>query len=277
MKILLLNNTSLFHSGSYQVMKFFKTFLAHHELDLNQKIKAIDPKNYDCIIVNGEGSLHGDTKRVKSYIPFLHNASNLGVKTFLVNSVWQNNSKYYSDMLTDMDYVGVREIKSKNEILKYSAVKNVDVHLDLSYYLDVENIKFNKTNIMCGNYYTKGKRESTKLITGVGEDGHVDIFNESWNIVVNKLRSCNLLITGRHHEMYAACKARCPFIVINGNTHKNIGLLETFKVDIPILPTDASLNDILIMVDKIFDYNEEFTKLFDRMEKHPLPEFIKYV
>ena len=55
---------------------------------------------------------------------------------------------------------------------------------------------------------------------------NLDIF-ESWDTIVNKLRKTNWFITGRHHELYAACKARCPFTVLKGNTWENEGLLAT--------------------------------------------------
>lgn len=275
-KILLLNNTESFHSGSLQVINFLKKHLSHYHIDLNQKIKILDPQSYDLIILNGEGTLHDDSKKVKSYMSFLSNASDLGVKTFLVNAVWQNNSKEYCEILKKIDYIGVREIKSKKEILKHITIDNIDIDLDLSYYIDVEKILFPKTNIISGNYYVSGK-ESTKLIKNVGEDGYIDIFNDSWNNIVNKLRMSNLLITGRHHEMYAACKARCPFIVIDGNTHKNTGLLETFGVNIPTLQQNCSLEEINQSINSIPQYKDQFLKLFDRMEQHPFPKFINYV
>ena len=63
-------------------------------------------------------------------------------------------------------------------------------------------------------------------IKDVGENGYIDIFNQHWRDFVSQLWYSNLLITGRHHEMYAACKAECPFVVIEGNTHKNQGLFK---------------------------------------------------
>jgi len=65
--------------------------------------------------------------------------------------------------------------------------------------------------------------------------------------------------------MYAACRARCPFIVLDGNTHKNRGLFETAGVNIKSLPADASDETIEKAIFEI-DYNE-YKKLFSWMEE----------
>lgn len=130
-KVLLINNTEKYHSGSKQVINYFR----ENTLDLRiaKTLKNIDVKKYDLIMLNGEGTMHSDNKKMNKFLDFLIYASKKGIKTAMVNSVWQNNSEKTTKKLEILDYVSVREIKSKNEIKKYSDIK-VDVCLDLSYY-----------------------------------------------------------------------------------------------------------------------------------------------
>lgn len=75
--------------------------------------------------------------------------------------------------------------------------------------------------------------------------------------------------------MYAACKARCPFIVLEGNTHKNSGLLETFGINTPILSRHATQNEIIETINKC--NRKEFKRLFKNMAKYPAPNFYEKI
>jgi polysaccharide pyruvyl transferase WcaK-like protein len=274
MKILILNDTSKYHNGSKHVIKFLTSTFKDHDITLSKKIKEKVLKGYDLIIINGEGTMHNNAKKAISLLKLANYAKHkLGIKIMLVNSVWQKNTEDLTNYLNDFDYVGVREILSKNEITK-CINKDIEVHLDLSYYLEVPYQKYQSANIVAGNFYTdKSSKNKSLMIKNIGEDSTVDIFNESWNTVVNKLRHAKLLVTGRHHEMYAACKARCFFIILEGNTHKNSGLLKTFGVNIPVLSRESSINEIKQAIINIDKYKEEYIKLFNAMESQPLPRF----
>jgi polysaccharide pyruvyl transferase WcaK-like protein len=271
MNILILNNTSAYHNGSKSVMSVLCSQFPNSNITLKNKSKLNIFHNIDLLVVNGEGTMHDDAKKAKSLLESIKAAKKQGIKTMLVNTVWQRNSKSVTELLRYADYISVREVKSKKEIQKVIDI-DVDVNLDLSYFYDVPYKQTNNYNIVSGNYFVdKSSRNGSIIIKGIGEDGHVDLFNESWNDVVNKLRHSKLLVTGRHHEMYAACKAECPFIVLEGNTHKNSGLFETFEVDIPTLPMDASLSDIRELILKIDQY--DFKKLFSLMKTYKQPQF----
>lgn len=274
MNILILNDTSKYHYGSNHVINFLKDIFKDHSITLTKKSKERFLEGHDLLIINGEGTMHDNAKKAKTLLKLATYAKQeLGIKTMLVNSVWQRNTEDLTMQLQHFDYIGVREILSKNEITKYIN-KDVEVHLDLSYYANVPYEKYSLVNIIVGNYYQDGK-DST-LISNIGEDSTIDIFNESWNTVVNKLRHAKLLVTGRHHEMYAACKARCPFIVLEGNTHKNSGLFKTFNVNIPVLSREASISEIKQAIANIDQYQDEYKKLFDAMESYPIPSFVQH-
>lgn len=272
--VLLLNNTEHYHAGCKKVIEFFKKEFSNHTLIIPKTLKNINVNDYDLIILNGEGSMHSSNVRPKmiKWLSLLNEAFDKGIKTALVNTVWQNNSPEVTKMLEKISYVSVREIKSKNEILKIIN-KHIDVFLDLSYYIDPvysDNVK--ESNIVVGNRYVD---RGSILFNNFGEDAQIDIFTEDWNTIVSKLKKSKILITGRHHEMYAACKARCPFVILEGNSHKNQGLIETFNIQIPVLPIDSNINEISRAIVWTQNNTEQFENLFNSMESYPAPEFSK--
>lgn len=269
MKVLLLNDTSSYHSGCAQVINYLRS-----RVDIFASVSSSVPyvdrsllEGVDILVINGEGTMHDDALRARDLISVAKEAKLVfGIKTFLVNSVWQRNDLLTEDLVY-FDYISVREVLSKDEITRVIDI-GVDISLDLSYYVDVPYKEFERSDILCGNYFRSGR-----LIRGVGGDGYIDIFGESWENIVNRLRHSNLLVTGRHHELYAACKARCPFIVLEGNTHKNSGLMETFGVNIPVLGMRASIEEIKFAISSYRDYLGEYEKLFNSMEGYEAPNF----
>ena len=248
MKTLIINNTEHYHSGSYVVnqilKKEFKT-----DVILANKVKPTDAElsNYNLVVCNGEGTMHSNKARARHNLNVLKKANLLGIKTALVNTVWQN-----MDVNIDfIDYVSVREVLSKKEMSK-NRTKKIDLNLDASFYYDQSFLISPKFDIVYGAGF---------------ENSTVNIFEQSWDYIVNSLKNSKLLITKRHHEMYAACKAKCPFFVYPGNTHKNEGLLETFNSNIPILDEKSDIN---YYIKHYKDYTNEFNNLFDSMHNTEL-------
>ena len=278
MNIIILNDTSKYHYGSNHVINFLKDNFKEHNVTLCKKTKEHLLRGNDILVINGEGTMHDDAKKAKTLIDLaVYAKQELSMKVMLVNSVWQRNNEELTEKLKMFDYVSVREILSKQEINNVIDIP-VDVNLDFSYYLDVPYQSYPTANIVAGNYYVaKSKKEGSVLISGIGEDSTIDIFNEEWNTVVNKLRHARVLVTGRHHEMYAACKAECPFIVMEGNTHKNSGLFKTFNVNIPVLPIDTSNDDIKDAISNLNQYTEEYKKLFRLMKSKSIPSLLQKI
>ncbi|WP_128891514.1 polysaccharide pyruvyl transferase family protein [Erythrobacter sp. HKB08] len=71
----------------------------------------------DCIIVNGEGTIHHDRPAGKALLAAGPYAKERGKKAFLVNSTWQENSAESLEMLRDFDIVTVRESASEAELV----------------------------------------------------------------------------------------------------------------------------------------------------------------
>jgi polysaccharide pyruvyl transferase WcaK-like protein len=276
MKILLINNCEKYHSGSAEVTNFFKLELKTYDLTILKSFKKINEYNltdYDVIIANGEGTMHDNALKALEILNMLKAGKILGLKTMLVNSVWQNNNRDLIDLLDYVDYISVREISSKNEILKFSK-KEIDVNLDVSLFtsVDIDSSISDRRGIIAGNRYAE---EGKPKVLGINETGTIDIFNQSWKEIINILKKSKVLITGRHHEMYAACKAECPFIVLEGNTHKNSGFLKTLNCNIPVLPTNASTQEIIELLENIDKYSTEYSKLFSKLKTIKKPNFLK--
>jgi len=273
MKILFLNDTSHVHSGCVKVVEFFMKQFEGHDVDiLPRKTIIEDTSQYDLIVANGEGTMHDDAKRAYEIMNILASAK---CKTMIVNSVWQNNSPELTEMLMEVDYVAVREVLSKREILSVID-RPVDIYLDFSYFHDVPETPIEvKHGLVTGN--RMGSIKDKPKVSGIGEKHTVDIFTQSWDELVQQLRQHRILVTGRHHELYAACKAKCNFVILEGNTHKNSGLFETAGLQIPCLHVDATIEEIQQAVDDVGMYQlYQQELLFDYMRKQKPPRLLDY-
>jgi hypothetical protein len=259
-KILIINDTRDYHGGCQQIYLTICYQLASYDLDFVKSETLTDFSMYKAVILNGEGTLHDNAPNALRYLNMLKKAKEQGIRTLLVNTVWQNMD--YDPSF--IDYISVREVLSKEEM-----GIDVDVHLDLSYNLDVPIEEKPKHHIITGNRHFNSTR--LDIFKGYKETEYADLFNEYWYDVVNKLRSADIYITGKQHEMYAACKAKCKFVILEGNTHKNEGLIKTAGVNIPVLPYEASKIAVQTMIKRIEsgDFDDEYKKLFEFMDSYP--------
>lgn len=272
MKVLILNDTSNYHHGCFKVMEYLiKEVASKHQIlasvrgniDIAQwPVDAFDEA--ELILINGEGTMHHDRPLAIQYLELLREAKRRGKKTALINTVWQSMTldKELIEVLKDT-YISVREVLSQQELQKSGI--DADIHLDLSYFVDVPEIP----QLQYPREYVVGKFFSQSDYRPKGINS-VDIFKQDWNTIVNILRGTDWFITGRHHEMYAACKARCPFATLAGNTWKNQGLFLTAGVDIKVADSQIRHSEIPKFVDFCKERNGEYLKLFNWMERQPL-------
>jgi len=173
--------------------------------------------------------MHHDRPLAKWYLDLISKAYFLKKKIFLINTVWQEMtlSKTLKKILQE-SYVSVRDIKSQSELNRHNI--NAHLHLDLSYHYPTFIVPPKKrSGLVVGTFSNPvdNRQENTPS---------VNIFKESWGEIVDKLSKAQFFITSRHHEMYAACVARCPFYVFKGNSWKNEGLLDTAACHLAIGP-----------------------------------------
>lgn len=274
MRAILFNDTSAYHKGCSHVVRYIHQELTSCGCDVWASIpsadlrKGIEDKELnmliersDIVVVNGEGTMHHNVPAAKFILKILRRALEYKKQAFLINTVWQEMTLDRQEIKTLQNtYISVRECLSQ-EALKKQGIK-ADVHLDLSYFEDIEDIPRERQPLAVGGFFRKRQYRPPNVNV-------VDIFTTPWAGVVNRLRYTDWFITGRHHEMYAAAKARCPFVAFSGNTWKNEGLIKTAGVDIPVGPFDIEYSEIPKHMQKCLDKKDEYTKLFDWMEKQP--------
>lgn len=205
-------------------------------------VSNIDWHSYKLVVLNGEGTLHHNRPNAIKFLTALRAAQAAGCRTVIVNSVWQDMSHDFDDVLQKCESVTVRDVFSQQDIAKHGVF--AAVHPDFSIMNHVPREHYEPVRVYEGQYFFGGN--------DIGGYSRLNIFKQSWSELVNRLRSSELLITGRHHEMYAACVARCKFVTVPGNTWKNEGLLASAGA---IIPFD---------IDGVLEgkYNSEYDKLW---------------
>ena len=270
MKVIIFNDTSRYHKGCEKVMEYMHKDLhkCGHQILASvkgNKDRVDEVQNLfmeaDAVIVNGEGTMHHDRPVPHQLLQVIKNAKVLGKKTALINSVWHKMTldDEMKEVLGDT-YISVREVMSQRQLAS-DGIKS-DVHLDLSYFNNVPEKMAPHRELVVGKFFAQADYRPEGV-------PHIDIFKQDWDTIVNVLRSTDWFITGRHHEMYASCKARCPFITLGGNTHKNEGLMETANVNIPVESPTLLHDKIPDFLARCKEHRMEYEKLFNWMEQQP--------
>ncbi len=102
---------------------------------------------------------------------------------------------------------------------------------------------------------------------------YVDLADFEWSDVVNSLKTTDLLVTGRHHAVFAACKAKTSFVAVESNSHKISGFIKTSGLPIPVCSSPRELGKTIkwakanrSVYDELFHFMEEFPKFeFDEL------------
>jgi hypothetical protein len=70
----------------------------------------------DVVVINGEGSVHHDSGRIRDLFAFCQRFTQQKIPVVLINSGWHENSRVLGDLLHDFALVSVRESRSFAEI-----------------------------------------------------------------------------------------------------------------------------------------------------------------
>lgn len=291
MKVYIANDTSRYHAGSWAAMASLRqkliakghdiicSTLRPHGPDLNAIHEC------DAIIVNGEGALNNERTswhkgRASSLLEGLKLAKQLGKKAYLINCVWQKMNPGWRDVLKSLDGLWVREICSQKEMEKTQGV-NPQMYLDLSYTYKVDESKGSDKFLgkdVVGTFYPRNMHRfdafdhTHPMFAGMprlnlgGEAERLDSVAD-WSYIVSSLRNANIYITGQHHGVYAAAKARIPFAIFKVNTHKLEGLLKWAGVNIPIAKSRKQLEKA---IEWAKTHKDVYEQLFDWMEQQPV-------
>ena len=184
----------------------------------------------------------------------------------LVNTVWQSNPQESADLLSRCDEVVAREVLSQKEL----ADQGVEARVcsDQSYHWVVDasapSVDFGGS-IVLTDFWSSEFGGFVKLNSKWAQGfPFLDMQSMSWSSIVNSLKTASLLVTGRHHAVYAACKAEIPFLAMRGNTFKTEGLLKSAESQIPVFSSFERVKEL--MADG-FKPGLEYRELFAWMKR----------
>lgn len=166
----------------------------------------------------------------------IRDAVERGKRAILMNTVWQENPPEAAAILRRCERITVRETLS-HMALRQIGIES-DIAIDQSFHDLIDEtvafVDFEK-KVVLTDFYSREFGAFVRVTAKWTRAHHyVQMHEWSWSGLVKSLRTARVLLTGRHHAVYAACRARTPFLVTKGNTHKIEGLIKTAGVDIPV-------------------------------------------
>ncbi|MBL0375090.1 glycosyltransferase family 29 protein [Rhizobium sp. KVB221] len=250
-----------YHCGSAAVARSLRHFLAPHGV-------IVEDKKYDVLVVNGEGTMHHGSKGFHRKMKILGRALDAGKEAYLINTVWQDNPHDYDDVLRGLTGIIVREAMSQRELLEKHGIK-ARLHPDMAYYAPLEaptDVVDYKGSIVITDFFSKEFDTFVRLTRAEAiKYPFVDMMTVGWDDLIASLKTAEMLITGRHHAVFAACRAEIPFVAFGGNTHKIEGIFHSAGVDIPICESRAKLPE---MIEWARNNRQEYQKLFDWLKSY---------
>lgn len=219
----------------------------------------------DMMVVNGEGFLRREVDgwevdRQNRIRIGLKEAQKLGKKTYLVNTVWYRQKDHWGEVIEKLDGISVREPRSQLSMQRQFGRKP-EVHLDESYFAPVPNGIDYQADIIYGGLWFRNLKGPTRFPADC--EPTFAVTNTPWEKLVQILRGAKVYVTGHHHGVYAACRARCRFAVAKVQTHKLTGLFEWAGVELPVPDT---IQDLLKFRDWALNNPEPYEVLFNFME-----------
>jgi len=208
------------------------------EEEFKNKIKLCD-----CVIVNGEGSLHHDQGVAVDIFRLCILAKNAGKRVFLINSVWEGNT-LLDELVGIFDKIYVRESFSQKLLNKIGISAEVVADLSFFHTRHARSIQVKKgCDLMyIDSWHTHVSRFLYKKscedkapffrMTGLEQDKIYrtnffrkpqvcQLMNSSFDVLSNK----GVCVTGRFHGAAIAIAFGFPVVAIGSNTHKIEGLL----------------------------------------------------
>jgi len=250
------------HCGCKAVVQVFYDAIA--------KIGQITQSDeYDILIVNGEGSMHHNTGPFSIKAEAIRTGFDRGAKVYFLNTVWQMNDGRLDDILPRLATVTVRDIDSRDDMIRRHSF-TPKIFPDISLQAKIEPTPAARQldgRMAITDFHSQAFDGFMRVTDGrLARATYLDMKRLSWSEFVNTLSTASLLITGRQHAVMAACKARTPFVALEGNTHKISGFLRLSGIKIPVCSSPTEINSVSTWVTR---NNSAFQDLFDWVEGLP--------
>jgi hypothetical protein len=258
-RICLVGDHQHYHCGSAAVSRYIRATLAEHGF-------TVSDRDYDVMLVNGEGSMcfgcppfHTKMQRIKT-------ALKQGVSVHLVNTIWQQNPYHYDNLLPKLSSVVTRESLSHRELRTIHGIDS-QMFLDFSFFAPLNetgNAPNHEGRVVVTDFAKRRSRDFVRYPND--EFVYTDMRSIAWPDFVLGLKTASVLVTGRHHGVYAALRARIPFVAMPGNSHKIEGLIASANIPIPLV---HSFDEIPAAVDRVSSLEPLYRELFDWAEAQP--------
>ena len=257
LRIRLAGDHSKYHCGSAAAAQVIVAELRRHG-------EIVMDDQFDVLVMNGEGSMHHGSGGFRDKMSLIASATTRDRPAFLINSVWQDNPHDFDGVLAKCRQVVVREVLSQRAIAQHGVT--AEVSPDLSYFAPVSRgsaIKL-KRGIAITDFMSREFGNFVRLRSRWAERYQfLDMREMDWSTLVRSLKTARLLLTGRHHAVYAACRARTPFLALSGNSHKIEGIIATAGADIPVF---KKISELQAAVERVEDWRSSYDRLFDWFE-----------
>lgn len=261
-RVRLIGDHSDYHCGCAAVVDYLKAQIA-------QVAVCVTHDDYDVLVVNGEGSMHHQSINYHKKIKEISRAISSGRPVYLINTVWQNNGIQAQTLMRQVKWIVMRESLSQQDLWQNCHLAS-EVRIDCSYWAALDPTApvhdFQNATVVT-DFYSQEFEQFVRINGGVYQKySYVDLKQWQWSSLVSSLKTASLLVTGRHHAMYAACRARTPFVVLTGNTHKIEGLIAMSGLPIPVCQHPKELKAAIAWARK---NRAVYDQLFDWMDAQP--------
>jgi polysaccharide pyruvyl transferase WcaK-like protein len=311
--ILLVNDTSLIcHHGCTLLMQSIYKFFNKKKFNIKNKIYLEENcldfldniSDYDLILINGEGIIHGkknsDMNKVNEILNFIKKIkSKHNLPIVIFNSTISSLKSYQIEALRLVDKIYVREkfshiyLKNKKikstilpDLLSLLLIKNKknDNHIvvtdssiqkttkKLFEYANFKNYKF--IPILYNNYLRFLRFFIFKFILKIKINFLVNFFLYLKNLYLKKilkvLAKSEFIITGRFHGVFICIALMKPFYTFQSDTYKIQGLMEMIGISHRIIDI-KKINRL-----KLSKFNKsEITKIkkFQKKSKKKFTQF----
>ena len=237
LRVRLIGDHSAYHGGSWAVWQV----LCDRMRALGHEIVP-EGAAYDLMVCNGEGSMHHGRRPFRLKMEALRGALEAGRRAALVNTLWQDNPPDYDDVLRGLDLIVTREVRSRADLRDRHGIE-ARCAIDLSWFQPLPDAPPGPAvPVLATDFFSREFATFVRPTGGpLGTLPHLDMGATGWAETVRRMQGAALVVTGRHHGVYAACRAGVPFLALDGNSHKIAGLFEGSGQAIPLFDDPARL------------------------------------
>jgi hypothetical protein len=205
----------------------------------NQSELEINAETPDWVVINGEGSFHHNSTRIKELLDLGLEFQARGSRVALVNSLWESNVPQLAEPLRKFDLVSVRDSRSANNLaeLGISTFLTPDLSFE-EWMLPEEHSPLDLLFTDCIVFErTLGLFDAMLRLGGdflVLDDRQLSRMNDEGCLAAlpthrvamgllkgnGPLQHASLIVTGRFHVVVGCVALQKPFLFVESNTHK---------------------------------------------------------